>query len=396
MVEASSREQRRIYLDNAATSWPKHPAAVSAAVEFIQDCGAASGRGAYRSAQVADRWVQRARMAIARMIGAPSGASVAMCTSGTHALNAALGGLLRPGQRVVTTAAEHNSVLRPLSQLSRKGEATVDFIPCDRAGIADLEMARDALSEGCDWVVLGHASNVTGAVQDLATWCRLAKEFGARIIVDAAQTVGYLPIDVAGLGIDVLAAPGHKGLRALVGTGLLYVAPELQSEVRPLMRGGTGRASHDVEHNDTWPCSVEVGNLNLPGIVSMAVAAEALVEGGGQDWRPAFQRLARGIADLPGLRVLGWGQADVDLQRHVPVLSILPDAWDVHDLASVLDVNFGVEVRAGYHCAALIHGYLGSSDAGGTLRLSTCQATPIEHVDAALQALGNVLAAPIV
>ncbi|RMF38999.1 MAG: aminotransferase class V-fold PLP-dependent enzyme [Planctomycetota bacterium] len=177
-----------------------------------------------------------------------------------------------------------------------------------------------------------------------------------------------------------------------MGTGFLYVAPEVQSDFRSMMWGGTGRASHSVDQAETWPWSVEVGNLNLPGIVSMAVAAEALLEQGGvQDWRPAFQRLAQGLRSLPGVRVLGWQETDDTLQQHVPVASILVEGWDVHDLASVLDVNFGIETRAGYHCAAHIHGFLGSAETGGTLRMSTCEATPVQHVDAALQALQSIL-----
>jgi cysteine desulfurase/selenocysteine lyase len=393
----------RIYLDHAATSWPKLPSAVSAAFDFIQNCGASSGRGAYRSAQLADRWLADARLAVARLIQAPNSNSIAFCSSGTHALNAALLGLLRSGEHVVTTAIEHNSVLRPLSQMVNSHRVAMTVAACDARGLVSVDSVAESLRAETKWIVLGHASNVTGTVQAIEPIAALAHRSGAKLIVDASQTLGYIPIDVQAMGIDVLAAAGHKGLRALAGTGVLYIASQLQSQVRPLMSGGTGQASTLIDAAAQWPQSVEVGNLNLPGIVSLAVAAaEANTD---QSWRPLYRELLTGLRGIAGLRLF----EGADDSIAIPLVSLKVDGWDHHDLASVMDANFGIEARAGLHCAALVHNFIGSMgsnaaavaadalrtremeqigvDLGGTLRLSLGHDSTRAEVQAAVTAL---------
>ncbi len=263
---------RRIYLDQAATSWPKLPAAVDAAAEFIRQCGATSGRGVYASAQAADRWVTSARHNLARLVHASDATDVAFCSSGTHALNAALHGLLRPGHRVLTTAIEHNSVLRPLEQWRQRQGVQLTIAPCDERGL--VEMPELLAEDRFDLVVVSHGSNVTGRIQALSAWSELASRAGAVLIVDASQTLGYVPIDMQREGVDVLVSAGHKGLEALSGTGVLIADKRLQPQFQPLMWGGTGSFSEQLDFQPGWPQSIEVGNLNLPAIVSMSVAAE--------------------------------------------------------------------------------------------------------------------------
>lgn len=313
-----------------------------------------------------------------------------MCTSGTHALNAALMGLLRPGDHLLTTAMEHNSVLRPIAALERTLGIQVSHAPSDSSAIADVKRAAEWLRPNTKLLVVGHASNVTGAVQSLEPWRELARQCGAALVVDASQTLGYLPLDVQAMGIDVLAAAGHKGLRALPGSGLLYVKPELQSHVQPLMFGGTGRASEQLDGGQGWPSAIEVGNLNLPGAISMAVAAEDLLADASQwsIWQTAFDRLIEGLSSINGLHLVGY--PGLLSAARVPLVSLLAEQWDVHDLAAVLDTSFGIETRAGWHCAALVHAALGSIDTGGTLRLSTGHTTTLAEVEITISALNTI------
>ena len=386
MADAPRSETRlaRIYLDHAATSWPKLPSATAAALDFIQNCGATSGRGSYRSAQIADRWLMDARSAVARLLHAPNANCIAFCNSGTHALNAALHGLLREGDHVVTTAMEHNSVLRPLSQLIAAGQITMTVVDCSEGGAVTAATIDAAMQPATRWIVVGHASNVTGAVQAIEPIAKVARMYGVGLMVDASQTLGYLPIDVAELGIDVLAAAGHKGLRAWAGTGLLYVAPKFQSGLLPLITGGTGSSSELIDAIPNWPQSVEVGNLNLPGIVTLAVAAREADTS--QAWRPLYQALLSGLRAIPGVRLY----AATDQATAIPVVSLTVEGWDNHDLASVLDANFGIEARAGLHCAALIHNFIGTQAKGGSLRISLGHKSTLAEVRAVLDALRTI------
>lgn len=363
---------------------------MQAAFDFIRDCGATAGRGTYQSSAVAERWLNSARVNLAKLIGAASGESIAMCTSGTHALNAALMGLLRPGDHLLTTEMEHNSVLRPIAALERSLGIQVSHAPSDSAAIADVAQAAELVRPNTKLIVVGHASNVTGAVQPLQPWSDLARRCGAVLVVDASQTLGYRPINVQAAGIDVLAAAGHKGLRALPGSGLLYVKPELQSQVLPLMFGGTGRASEQLDGGQGWPSAIEVGNLNLPGAISMAVAAAELVEDASHCsiWKTPFERLVQGLSSINGLHLVGY--PNLLAAERVPLVSLLAEPWDVHDLAAVLDTSFGIETRAGWHCAALVHAALGSTDTGGTLRLSTGHTTTLEEVEITISAFHEI------
>lgn len=391
--------QRRIYLDHAATTWPKRQEAVFAAQQFIESCGATSGRGAYASARAADQHISQARHNLARLLGGRDASDVAFCSSGTHALNAALFGLLRPSDHVVTTAIEHNSVLRPLEHLRRSRGVNVSIAPCNAVGLADMDAARNLINSQTKAIVISHASNVTGCMQNLQRWSELAHKCGAWLIVDASQTVGYFPINVQSPAIDVLAAAGHKGLGALAGTGFLMATPQIQKQLEPLLFGGTGTASEQFDFVPSWPQSVEAGNLNLPAIVSMATAADYWLregEAGLQSWRRPLAHCVTGLRERfseSQLRLLGHGESHpADASRPwLPIVSLDLKKWDIHEAAAVLDSTFGIEARAGFHCAALIHDALGTKANGGTLRLSFGHDTSLVDIDDLLHALAAML-----
>lgn len=379
---------RRIYLDNAATSWPKPPAVYDAVDHYQRHCGAAHGRGATRAAGDVRRTIDRCRERAARLLGAASAESIAFTFNGTDALNIVLHGLLWPSEQVVTTVVEHNSVLRPLAELRERADIEITQVGVGQDGIVDLEAFSRALSSEPDLVVVTHASNVTGAVQPIAEIARLARERGALCLVDAAQSAGHLPINVQELGVDLLACSGHKGLLGPLGTGLLYVRPEIADRVGSFRQGGTGSRSESDRQPDTLPDKFEAGNHNAPGLVGLEAALAWIEDQGGVENLRAHEQeltgqLLAGISALPGVRV--YGPRDPALRTGVVSLTV--EGFDPQELAAILDENFGIETRAGLHCAPGAHAALGTIDGGGTLRLSVGAFTTPADVNAAIAAL---------
>lgn len=378
----------RIYLDNAATSWPKPPAVYDAVDRYQRHCGAAHGRGATRAAGEVRRTIDRCRERAARLLGAASAESIAFAFNGTDALNIALHGALRPMHHVVTTTVEHNSVLRPLAELRDRMDIEVTQVGVSPDGIVDLQSFARAVTSHTDLVVITHASNVTGAVQPIAEIARMAREHGALCLVDAAQSAGHLPINVQELEIDLLACSGHKGLLGPLGTGLLYVRPEIAERVDSLRQGGTGSRSESDRQPDTLPDKFEAGNHNAPGLVGLEAALAWIEDQGGVAKLRAHEQeltsqLLAGIRELP--QVQAYGPADPELRTGVVSLTI--EGFDPQDLAAILDENFGIATRAGLHCAPGAHAALGTIAGGGTLRLSVGAFTTPADVSAAIAAL---------
>lgn len=381
----------RIYLDNAATTWPK-PAAVYDAVDhYLRHNGAAAGRGVYREAVEADRLVENARARVARLINAPDPSRIVFALSATDALNLALHGLMQRGDRVVTTDVEHNSVLRPVQDLVQRQEVEVNRVACDGTGLVDLEALQRALRDGPHLVAMTHASNVTGAIQPIEEIIAAAHKAGAKILIDAAQSAGQLPIDVQALGVDLLAASGHKGLLGPLGTGFLYVAPGLEAELQPVRQGGTGTKSDEDIQPATMPDRYESGNANVPGLAGVAAGVDSLlkerVEAIHEREFALIQRLMHGLAELPGLQMYG---PPIDAPR-VGLLAITIDGYDPRELAALLDANFGIQVRAGLHCAPRIHKQLGAWPTG-TVRFSVGPFNTEGDIDATIAAVREIAA----
>lgn len=375
----------RIYLDHAATSWPKSAAVIDAMNQYVQSCGAAAGRGAYQAAAEADGIVSTVRRDIAALIHASEPGSISLHSNGTTALNAGIHGLLRSGDHVVASASEHNSVLRPLQHLSDQLKVELTIVPVDRNGLVDAEEMLKAVTSATKLVALTHASNVTGALQPVQAVAEGMRHHGGFLLVDAAQTFGAIEIDVR-VGIDVLAAPGHKASAGPLGTAFLYVDPAIEDEVMPLFQGGTGSSSESLAMPSSMPMKLEAGNLNVHALAGWAVALKELrTEGVGRREKISSEHaglLHEGLAGLPHVRTFGKAGA-------LATASLVIEDLAPSDAAAILDAEFGVETRAGWHCAALIHGYLGS-EPQGTLRISAGHTTTAAEIEAAVSAVGQI------
>lgn len=381
---------RRIYLDNAATSFPKPAAAYDAADRWQRTNGAAAGRGTSPEALETDRLIAEARRGVAQLLGVADPRRIVFAFNGTDALHLAVQGLVRPGDHVVTTVVEHNSVLRPLRQLQDKRGVAVVHVGCDEQGVVSPRAVLDAVTSRTGFVVVTHASNVTGAIQPVAEIAAGLRGRGVPLVVDAAQTVGELPFTVDELGCDLLAAPGHKGLLGPLGTGMLYVRPGLEDRLMCIRTGGTGSESRSTVQPATLPDKYESGNLNVPGIVGLGAAAAWLKERGITAIRghavALTARLLDGLRDFAGVTVVGPATA----AERVGVVSFTLAGYDPQEASAVLATSFGVQTRAGLHCAPLMHKALGTDVGGGTIRFSVGPFNTADDVDAALAALDEM------
>ncbi|MBS0208697.1 MAG: aminotransferase class V-fold PLP-dependent enzyme [Planctomycetes bacterium] len=386
--EATPQAPTRCYLDNAATSWPKPDAVYTAIDAYQRNVGAAAGRGVYSSADEARQVVDRARRSVARLLNAVDARQIIFAQNGTDALNLALHGLLRrtPGH-VVTTVTEHNSVLRPLRALCDAGLAQVTYVGCNAKGYVDPGEVEQAIRPDTRLVVICHASNVTGALQPLAEITAAAHRHGIPVLVDAAQSAGETLIDVQALEIDLLAAPGHKGLLGPLGTGVLYIRPGLETQLEPLRQGGTGTDSDDERQPATMPERFEAGNLNVPALAGLGTGVEwlhkRLIEGAFAEHQAMLARFVAHLGAIRGVRLLG----PRTMERRMPVFSVVSEVYTPQELAAALDSAYGVQLRAGLHCAPRMHAALGTLNAGGTVRLGPGRFTTEAELDTAIRAL---------
>ena len=367
---AGSGPERR-YLDNAATSWPKPPEVWAAWEHAARSIGAAPGRGTYREAIAADAIRGRCRTAVARLLGGVDPARVALPAGATLAVNMAIHGLVRPGDHVIATAADHNATLRPLHALAARGAIVLEIVPCDAAGRVDPDAVRRAWRSATRMVVLAHASNVTGCLQDAAAIAAVARDRGGLVILDAAQSLGVVPWPTADgaagpcFGVDVVAGAGHKWLLGPAGTGLLWVRPGLEPE--PLVQGGTGTQSDSPAMPEAFAERMEAGTPDLPALAGLLAAldwhAAADMAAVARRCRDLATAAAERLAVVRGVRVIAAPGAAA------PIVGFTVGGYDPADVAAVLEAAAGVQVRAGFHCAACIHEHLGTR-AGGTVRAS--------------------------
>jgi len=374
-----------LYLDNAATSWPKPKAVHEAVLHALRDIGASPGRASHRMAREAQRLVDGARRVVADLFKIRDPGRVVFTGNATESINVVLKGWLRPGDRVVISSLEHNAVARPLKTLEAVG-VRVERIPCGPGGELDLQWLRRRMSPPPRLVVLLHASNVNGGLLPVTEASRICDENGVPLLLDAAQTAGLQPIDVQTLNIGMLACSGHKALLGPAGVGILYVRPDL--EVRPLMEGGTGSRSEELTQPEACPDRFESGTVNLPGIAGLAAGVEHIVEKGVETILAHELHLAalleEGLAAMPGVHVLA------PLHRGTGVVSFRADHLNPSDIGFILDEGFDIAVRTGLHCAPLAHQALGTYPEG-TVRISPGYATTESDVERLLDAVASIV-----
>lgn len=349
-----------IYLDNAATTLHKPPQVGQAMLEALQTAGN-PGRGAHEPTLHAARLVYGTREALAELFHAESPACIAFASNATQALNTAINGLIGPGDHVITTVCEHNSVLRPLYRLRQQG-AELSFLGVDVRGVLQYDQLETLLRPNTKAIVVTHASNVTGNRTDLARVSTFSKRHGLLFIVDAAQTAGVHSIDVQALGMDVLCFTGHKGLLGPQGTGGFYVRPGLR--IAPLVVGGSGVHSFDENHPAEMPTALEAGTLNVPGIAGLGAGVRWILEQGVEPLHARETALAclfyEQVHSLPDVTLYG----DFAAQERAPIVSLNLAGEDSARVADILWEDYGICVRAGAHCAPLMHKVLGTVEQG--------------------------------
>lgn len=378
-----------IYLNCAATSLMRPTCVVEAVSRALTGLGSSS-RGTAEGDLAAARTALTCRIALADLLGSAHAERVVFTANATQALNTAIFGLVRPGDRVVTTVTEHNSVLRPLNVLARDAGVSVEHVGLDENHALDYAALERAVTPGTRAVVCSHASNLTGDVVDMARIASIAHAAGAALVVDAAQTVGHIPVDMGAMGIDVLCFTGHKGLMGPTGTGGLIAAPGI--DIEPLLQGGTGVRSADPFQPDAWPEHLEAGTLNGHGIAGLEAAVRHLVERGVEavavHEEGLRRRFVEGLRSIPG--VTCYGALDAAF-GHTPVVALNLAGMSSSGLADELASSYGIATRAGLHCAPLMHRALGTFETG-SVRFSFGQFTTEEDVDAALTALAEMSA----
>ena len=372
-----------IYLDNAATTLQKPRPVGQAMLDALQTAGN-PGRGAHEPTLHAARLVYETRTALAELLGADDPSCIAFTANATQSLNMALCGLLHPGDHVITTVCEHNSVLRPLYRLQKNG-VQLDFVEADARGVLRYEQFEQKLRPNTRAVVVSHASNVTGNVTDLAFVADFTQKHGLLLVLDAAQTAGIRPLDVKTLGADVLCFTGHKGLLGPQGTGGAYVRPGLR--VAPLVVGGSGVHSFAEEHPAQMPTALEAGTLNVPGIAGLGAGVRWILQQGIQTLQAKetaraqlFYEQLQAVENL-----IFYGDFSGNTPR-VPIVSLNIGDEDSAWVADALWEDAGICVRAGAHCAPLLHKTLGTA-AQGVVRFSFSHANTEEEVLRAAQAV---------
>lgn len=371
-----------IYLDNAATTIQKPQEVIDAVASAMCSMGNA-GRGAHAASLGASRTVYETREKLARFFHAENPRQIVFTSNSTESLNIALKGVLNPGDHVISTMLEHNSVLRPLYELEEKG-VEVTFLRSNQQGTVDYEDFESAIKENTRMIVCTHASNLTGNVVDVKRVGEIAKKHQLLFTVDASQTAGVFPIDVQEMGIDLLCFTGHKGLLGPQGTGGLYVREGIQ--VRPLKVGGSGVQTYNKKHPVEMPTALEAGTLNGHGIAGLDAAIDYLERTGIDTIRKREQELMwkfyHGVKEIPGVKIYG----DFSGVERCAVVTLNIGDYDSSEVSDELLMTYGISTRAGGHCAPLMHEALGTVEQGA-VRFSFSHYNTDEDVEIAIRAV---------
>lgn len=380
-----------IYLDNAATSWPKPPGVAEAVLHYMQDVGASPGRSGHQLAVEAGRIVYDTREALAQLFNVVDPLRIVFTANATEAINLVLWGYLRSGDHVVTTSMEHNAVMRPLRHLQSTGVG-LTVVPCSAQGMLDPVDMEKAIRPNTVLIVVNHASNVVGTLLPVAKVGAMAERNGLLLLVDAAQTSGAYPVDMHQMKIDLLAFTGHKGLLGPQGTGGLCVGERVDlSRLQPLKRGGTGSRSESEEQPDFLPDRYESGTANGMGLAGLGAGVRFVLETGIGRIRAHEQKLTAqlltGLRSMSGVRVYGTG----DAKKQAATVSFNVEGMEPSDVALQLDEEYQIMCRPGLHCAPSAHRTIGTFPRG-TVRFGLSYLNTAEQVDLAVEAVGEIAA----
>lgn len=371
-----------IYMDNAATTMHKPQEVIDAVVNAMNSMGNA-GRGASEAALSASRVIYDTRDRLAELFGAEDARRIAFTSNSTESLNIAIKGSLNPGDHVITTVLEHNSVLRPLYEMEKNG-VELSIIRCDEKGMPDISQMEASIKENTKMIICTNGSNLTGNYVDVSVIGKMAHAHGLMFVVDASQTAGVFPINVQEMNIDILCFTGHKGLLGPQGTGGMYVRKGVH--VRPLLSGGTGVQTYSKTQPEEMPTALEAGTLNGHGIAGLDAAIGYLEETGIDTIRAKEQALMKrfyeGIKEIPGVKIYG----DFSSMDRCAVVSLNIRDYDSGEVSDALLTDYGISTRSGGHCAPLMHEALGTVEQGA-VRFSFSHYNTEEEVDMAIRAI---------
>ena len=377
-----------IYLDNAATSFPKPESVYVAIDKFNRDFAVAAGRGNYQRSNDMQRLLEQTRNAITIKINGSRSDQISFAFNGTDALSTAILGYLKPGDHAIASVVDHTSVLRPLWHLQQTREVDLTIVGCDERGVVNATEVESACKSNTKLICLPHAGNVTGAVQPIKAVGKICRGNDAAFLIDVAQTIGHLPIDVEDFACHFLAAPGHKGLLGPLGTGFLYACESVAAVCAPLRFGGTGSTGNEFEQPESRPQKFESGNLNMPGIAGLLAGLNWIEKDESIQRFESLIVMSQSLSDrlrkIAGVIVYGPDRTQT------PTISFNIENIDCQTVGMLLDSQFQIECRTGLHCAPLIHERIGSDAFGGTVRFSPGVFTTESEIDQAVAAVESI------
>ena len=381
---------RLVYLDNSATSWPKPQGVVEAIRKAIEKYGANPGRSGHKLAIEAARIIYQTREALAELFGLEDPERIILTKNVTEALNLVLYGFLKPGDHVITSSMEHNSVMRPLRDLEKKG-VEVTQIRASEKGEIDPQDLLKSIRKNTKLVVLVHVSNVTGTLMPIEEILKITKDHGIPLLLDAAQSAGTIPINLKELPIDLLAFTGHKGLFGPQGTGGLVINTEgLQEKIEPLMRGGTGSKSEEEQQPEFLPDKYESGTPNTPGIAGLGEGVRFILKEGINRIMEKKQKLTlkllEGLKEIKGIKLYG----PLDPKKQIGIVSFNLEGKSPSEVSHLLDEKYNILSRPGLHCAPSAHKTIGTFPFG-TVRFSVGYFNTEEEIEYALQAVKRLV-----
>ena len=378
-----------IYLDSGATSWPKPQVVIDEMMRAMTEYGANPGRGAYDMALEASMTVFKTRQLLCDFFNGANSQRVILTSNTTDGLNMALHGLIKAGDHILYSPLEHNAAWRPIMTMARDNGVEAEMITPDEYGRISAEQVEKQIKANTKMVVCAHASNITGTIQPIEEIGAVVRKHDLLFLVDAAQSAGILPIDIKAMNIDLLAAPGHKSLYGPMGTGFLYVG-ERASDIRPIKQGGTGSRSLESYQPESFPDRLECGTVNLPGVAGLGAAIEYMNEQGAEkimkDLADKTQYLLKGLSEIAGVTVYG---PPAGVER-TSLVAVNVEGLSSNELALVLDKEYNIAVRAGFHCAPLGHTIMKTLELGA-VRFGIGRATTYEQLDFVINAMQEIV-----